>query len=161
MAPSTREEGVFRSSWAYRYRLTVVGPKLQLSIGPCQGNWRECDDCAHESTRGSCDCRLIGTNCWWLFPGPGPPLRESIAGLNRFIVTSETSKHRIFRLLDAQGTIVDGSVIVIAASDAFIPGILSSHIHRSCAERAGRRQGAGSVKPKPPISRLGPTGATF
>jgi hypothetical protein len=45
---------------------------------------------------------------WWLFAGPGPRLSESIAGLNRFIVTSETSKHRIFRFLDAQGTIVDG-----------------------------------------------------
>jgi hypothetical protein len=102
--------------------------------------------------------RVFYKENWWLFAEPRPRLRESIAGLNRFIVTSETSKHRIFRLLDAQGTIVDGSVI--ATSDALILRILSPHIHRSCAERVGRRQGDGSVKSRPPISRLGPTGTT-
>lgn len=81
---------------------------------------------------------------WWLFAEPRPRLRDSIAGLSRFIVTSETSKHRIFRFLDAKGTIVDGSVIVIASDDAFVLGILSSHIHRTWAERAGGRQGAGN-----------------
>ena len=34
---------------------------------------------------------------WWLFAEPRPRLRASIAGLRRYIVTSETSKHRIFR----------------------------------------------------------------
>jgi hypothetical protein len=81
---------------------------------------------------------------WWLFAEPRPRLRASIAGLRRFIVTSETSKHRIFRFLDASGTIVDGSVIVIASDDAFILGVLSSRIHRTWAERTGGRQGAGN-----------------
>ena len=81
---------------------------------------------------------------WWLFAEPRPHLRRSIAGLSRFIVTSETSKHRIFRFLEAQGTIIDGSVISVASDDAFVLGVLSSRIHRTWAERAGGRQGAGN-----------------
>jgi hypothetical protein len=81
---------------------------------------------------------------WWLFAEPRPRLRSSIAGLHRYIVTSETSKHRIFRFVEAGGTIVDGSVIVVASDDAFVLGVLSSKIHRSWAERAGGRQGAGN-----------------
>lgn len=81
---------------------------------------------------------------WWLFAEPRPRLRQAIAGLSRYIVTSETSKHRIFRFLEAGGTIVDGSVIVIASDDAFVLGALSSRIHRCWAERAGGRQGAGN-----------------
>lgn len=81
---------------------------------------------------------------WWLFAEPRPHLRRSIAGLSRFIVTSETSKHRIFRFLQAHGAIVDGSVIAVASDDAFVLGVLSSRIHRTWAERAGGRQGAGN-----------------
>ncbi|MGY4454050.1 hypothetical protein ACVWZR_008710 [Bradyrhizobium sp. i1.3.1] len=81
---------------------------------------------------------------WWLFAEPRPRLRNSIVGLRRYIVTSETSKHRIFRFIEAKGTIADGSVIVVAADDAFVLGVLSSRIHRNWAERAGGRQGAGN-----------------
>lgn len=81
---------------------------------------------------------------WWLFAEPRRRLRNSIAGLRRYIVTSETAKHRIFRFVEAGGTIVDGSVIVVASDDAFVLGVLSSRIHRSWAERAGGRQGAGN-----------------
>lgn len=81
---------------------------------------------------------------WWLFAEPRPHLRTSIAGLGRFIVTSETSKHRIFRFLEARGTIIDGSVIVVASDDPFVLGVLSSRVHRTWADRAGGRQGAGN-----------------
>ena len=81
---------------------------------------------------------------WWLFAEPRPRLRQAVAGLDRFIVTSETSKHRIFRFIEAEGAIVDGSVIVIASDDAYVLGVLSSRVHRYWAERAGGRQGAGN-----------------
>lgn len=81
---------------------------------------------------------------WWLFAEPRPRLRDSIAGLTRYIVTSETSKHRIFRFLESKETIIDGSVIAIASDDCFVLGVLSSRVHRTWAERAGGRQGAGN-----------------
>jgi hypothetical protein len=81
---------------------------------------------------------------WWIFAEPRPRLRASIAGLKRYIVTSETSKHRIFRFLPTEGTIIDGSVIAVASDDALVLGILSSRVHRIWAERAGGRQGAGN-----------------
>nr|WP_249803692.1 DNA methyltransferase [Bradyrhizobium zhengyangense] len=81
---------------------------------------------------------------WWLFAEPRPRLRQAVAGLDRFIVTSETSKHRIFRFIEAEGAIVDGSVIAIASDDAYVLGVLSSRVHRYWAERAGGRQGAGN-----------------
>jgi hypothetical protein len=63
-------------------------------------------------------------------PAPSLPIKDRrgfpIERMPRLVAGSDV----------AQGTIVDGSVIVIATSDAFILGILSSHIHRSCAERA-------------------------
>lgn len=81
---------------------------------------------------------------WWLFAEPRPHLRRSIEGLGRFIVTSETSKHRIFRFLETQGSIIDGSVIAVASDDALVLGILASRVHRTWADRAGGRQGAGN-----------------
>jgi hypothetical protein len=81
---------------------------------------------------------------WWLFAEPRPRLRAAIAGLDRYIVTSETSKHRIFRFLPREETIIDGSVIAVASDDAFVLGVLSSKVHRVWAERAGGRQGAGN-----------------
>jgi hypothetical protein len=81
---------------------------------------------------------------WWIFAEPRPRLRASIAGLRRYIVTSETSKHRLFRFLPTEGMIIDGSVIAVASDDALVLGILSSRIHRIWAERAGGRQGAGN-----------------
>ena len=81
---------------------------------------------------------------WWLFAEPRPHLRKSMAGLRRIIITSETSKHRIFRFLEVHGTIIDGSVIAVASDDALVLGVLSSQVHRTWAERAGGRQGAGN-----------------
>lgn len=71
-------------------------------------------------------------------------MRASIADLRRYIVTSETSKHRLFRFLPTEGKIIDGSVIAVASDDALVLGILSSRVHRIWAERAGGRQGAGN-----------------
>lgn len=81
---------------------------------------------------------------WWLFAEPRPYLRNAIAGLDRYIVTSETSKHRVFRFISTLETVIDGSVIAVASDDAFILGVLMSRIHRTWADRAGGRQGAGN-----------------
>ena len=81
---------------------------------------------------------------WWQFIRPRPNLARSVEPLRRFIVTSETSKYRIFRFVPREGVLIDGSVIAIASEDAFDLGILSSRIHITWAIRAGGRMGAGN-----------------
>ena len=81
---------------------------------------------------------------WWVFAEPRPALRAAIAGLERYIVTSETSKHRIFRFVERNGTLIDGSIIAVASQDAYILGVLSSRFHEAWSDRAGGRMGAGN-----------------
>jgi hypothetical protein len=66
---------------------------------------------------------------WWLFNECVPKLRRMLAGLPRFIGTTETAKHRMFSFIDG-GVMPDHMVISVALSDAFFLGILSSMLHR-------------------------------
>ncbi len=80
---------------------------------------------------------------WWRFHRIRHELRKAIAGLPRFIVTVETTKHRVFTFLDA-GTAPDHSLICIATPDASHFGVLSSTIHVVWALAAGARLGVGN-----------------
>jgi len=55
-------------------------------------------------------------------------LRPALAGLPRYIVTVETTKHRVFQFLDA-ATIPDNRLVVLGTDDEYKLGVLSSHIH--------------------------------
>ncbi|WP_372914649.1 type IIL restriction-modification enzyme MmeI [Sandarakinorhabdus sp.] len=65
---------------------------------------------------------------WWIFGEPRRDLRPALSGLERYIVTVETAKHRVFQFLDAS-ILPDNMLIAIASDDAFHVGVLSSHIH--------------------------------
>jgi len=80
---------------------------------------------------------------WWLFGKPRPILRESLAGLSRFIATSETAKHRFFVFLDA-AILPDNMLVNIASDDAYVLGVLSSRIHVEWALAVGGRLGVGN-----------------
>jgi len=80
---------------------------------------------------------------WWIFGEPRRELRPALAPLQRYIVTVETAKHRIFQFLDA-AILPDNMLAVVALSDAFHLGVLSSHIHTAWALRAGGRLGIGN-----------------
>lgn len=80
---------------------------------------------------------------WWLFGENVPDLRAALQGINRYIVTVETAKHRVFQFLDA-AIAPDNMLVVVASSDALHLGILSSRIHASWALRSGGRQGVGN-----------------
>lgn len=73
---------------------------------------------------------------WWRFGWPRRELRAACAGLPRFIVTTETAKHRVFTFLDAR-VAADHGIVCIAIADAFLLGVLSSSIHRMWASAAG------------------------
>ena len=65
---------------------------------------------------------------WWIFGEPRRELRPALVGLSRYIVTVDTAKHRIFGFLDPN-TMVDDGLVIIAAEQPFILGVLSSGIH--------------------------------
>jgi hypothetical protein len=73
---------------------------------------------------------------WWLFGRKNTELRAGLKGLNRFISTPETAKHRIFVFLDA-AVRPDNRLVNFAFSDAFFLGILSSAVHVRWALAAG------------------------
>ena len=73
---------------------------------------------------------------WWIFGEPNPKLRSQLAGLNRYIATVETAKHRFFVFLD-RSILPDNMLVNIALEDAYFLGVLSSRVHVAWALAAG------------------------
>jgi hypothetical protein len=80
---------------------------------------------------------------WWKFTKSRPDFRAAVAGLGRFIATTETSKHRWFTFLPTE-ILPDQKIRTVASEDAFLLGVLSSRIHGCWALAAG-----GLVGPTP------------
>ncbi|WP_122465531.1 class I SAM-dependent DNA methyltransferase [Brevundimonas lutea] len=80
---------------------------------------------------------------WWLFGKPRDRLRRALEGLPRYIATPETSRHRLFHLLNGD-ILPDNSVIVIADDDAATFAVLSSRHHAAWALASGGRMGKGN-----------------
>lgn len=75
---------------------------------------------------------------WWRFGRNRETFRSALGGIDRFIATVETSKHRFFVFL-TQGTTPSHTVICIALGDYFTLGVLSSSLHLGWALAAGGR----------------------
>jgi len=73
---------------------------------------------------------------WWLFGETMPKTRRAINGLNRYIATTRTAKHKFFLFL-ASNVVPESEVIAIGLEDAYFLGVLSSHIHAKWALAAG------------------------
>ena len=80
---------------------------------------------------------------WWLHAERRPSLRSALDGLDRYIVTPETTRHRLFQFVDAK-VLPEHGVNVIALDDAYHLGILSSRAHGAWASAAGGRLGVGN-----------------
>ncbi|MBC7821462.1 MAG: class I SAM-dependent DNA methyltransferase [Planctomycetaceae bacterium] len=80
---------------------------------------------------------------WWIFGENQPGMRRAVAGLPRFIATTETAKHRVFHLFGKE-TLAEGTVTVFALPDVVFFGVLSSRIHVVWAMAAGGRLGVGN-----------------
>ncbi|WP_421857460.1 class I SAM-dependent DNA methyltransferase [Oceanicaulis sp.] len=80
---------------------------------------------------------------WWIFGEPRNQLRPALSGLERSIVTTETSKHRFFSFAQA-GTLADNMLVQVAADEASKLSILNSCIHIPWAIAAGGRLGVGN-----------------
>ena len=95
-------------------------------------------DAKAHSADGAAYARL-----WWLHGKTRSELRKALAGLPRYIATTETAKHRLFQFLDAS-IAPDNMVICIALADAYTLGVLSSQVHVVWALAAGSRLGVGN-----------------
>lgn len=100
--------------------------------------------------------RLIGRDAnsrqsyrdlWWVFGEPRRELRPALSGLQRYIATVETAKHRVFLFLD-QSILPDNMVIAVALSDAFHLGVLSSRLHAIWSLQQG-----GTLEDRPRYSK--------
>lgn len=80
---------------------------------------------------------------WWLFGRKNTELRSALYGLPRYITTAETAKHRFFVFLSGD-ILPDNMLVIIASSDAWHLGVLSSRFHVCWALTAGGRLGVGN-----------------
>jgi hypothetical protein len=81
---------------------------------------------------------------WWKFGRRNTELREALEGCPRYIVTTETAKHRFFIFLSPP-QFPEGGLVVVAIADAFALGVLSSKSHLIWMQRA---KGALETRPR-------------
>lgn len=79
---------------------------------------------------------------WWLFGEARSELRRALTEIDRYIVTIETAKHRVFQFLPAS-TVPDNKLICIAFDSGFHLAVLSSRLHLAWALASGGRLGEG------------------
>jgi len=87
--------------------------------------------------------RALYRDRWWIFGEPRSDFRPALEGLQKFITTARTAKHRVFAFLPSN-TLVESEVVTIALDDAYFLGVLSSRIHVAWALAAGSRLGVGN-----------------
>ena len=80
---------------------------------------------------------------WWLFGEARPGMRHALSSLNRYVATTETSKHRWFTMLPTD-ILPDQKIRVVATSDYAILAAMSSRFHVVWATATGGRVGKGN-----------------
>jgi len=78
----------------------------------------------------------IARERWWLHWRPRSAMRAAVSSLQRYIVTSRVSMHRIF-VWATSDTIADTATVVIARDDDYFFGLVQSKHHELWARRAG------------------------
>jgi hypothetical protein len=73
---------------------------------------------------------------WWRLGRSGGDLRQAAQGLERFICTPRTSKHRLFVWLRSD-TLPDTRLVVLVRDDDYFFGVLSSRLHKVWALATG------------------------
>lgn len=80
---------------------------------------------------------------WWVFGEPRKEWRMMADGLQRYVATVETTKHRLFTFLSAD-ILPDNKLINIATDDPERLGVLGSRLHVIWSFSAGSRLGVGN-----------------
>ncbi|RZJ43286.1 MAG: class I SAM-dependent DNA methyltransferase [Brevundimonas sp.] len=89
------------------------------------------------------NARAVYREVWWVFGEPRAQFRPALKGLERYIVTVETAKHRLFQFLDAE-VIADNMLVCVADDDAATLAVLSSKVHSAWCTASG-----GSLEDRP------------
>jgi SAM-dependent methyltransferase len=84
---------------------------------------------------------------WWKFAKTRNDFRKAAVDLRRFIGTTETAKHRIFKFIEGN-FVHDHMVIGFAFDDGFVLGVLSSRIHNVWSLASG-----GTLEDRPRYSK--------
>jgi hypothetical protein len=77
---------------------------------------------------------------WWLYTRPRPEMRAAIGNLPRYLVTPQTSKHRVFVWLPA-GVMPSNTLLAFGRADDYFFGVLQSRVHEAWALRIGTTLG--------------------
>jgi len=80
---------------------------------------------------------------WWLFGRSNQEIRDAIDGLDRYVATCRTAKHRVFLFLDGN-ILPDAKIVAVGLNDAYDLGVLSSKIHVVWAMASGAWLGVGN-----------------
>lgn len=81
-------------------------------------------------------------DAWWLHAEPRSKFRSALAGLERFVVTSRTARHRVFSFLS--DALPETKVLILALEDGAQLGVISSVVHTVFAQAAGGWHGVGN-----------------
>jgi hypothetical protein len=73
---------------------------------------------------------------WWIFGEPRSEMRPMIEGLQRYIATPVTVKHRAFLFVDGS-VLPDDALIVVGSEDASLLATLTSRVHTFWALATG------------------------
>ena len=80
---------------------------------------------------------------WWIFGDARPGLRAQLDGLDRYICTPMTSKHRVFVWLPVS-ILPSNATVAIAREDDYAFGVLHSRAHELWSLRMGTWLGVGN-----------------
>ena len=135
-----------------RSRGVMIIDLFGLSAGEARQDFPEVYQHLHETVRAgraeqfekspTADARSY-LDTWWIFGKPRTDLRPALFDLKRYIVTVETTKHRVFQFLDAS-IIPDNMLVAVASSDASLLAILNSRLHLTWAPLLGGWLGYGN-----------------
>ena len=82
---------------------------------------------------------------FWEFQRPRPEMRNALKGKSRFIVTPESSEHRVF-IWVPRHVLIQGSLFCICSDSDVTFGVLSSRIHEVWSTAQGNRLGVGNQR---------------
>ncbi len=91
---------------------------------------------AHVQPMRANNRREIYANNWWWHMEPRPGMLNALKGLDRYIVTPTTAKHRLFVWLPAE-ILADHALITVAYDDDHTFGVLHSRFHETWALAMG------------------------
>ncbi|MFN8783057.1 MAG: DNA methyltransferase, partial [Pseudanabaena sp.] len=101
-----------------------------LSIGDVEDKYPNIYQWIYERVKPDRDMnrRKASRDKWWIYGEARATFRPALENLHRLIVTPRTAKHRVFSFISGE-VIPESEVIVIASSDAYLLGVMSTHIH--------------------------------